>query len=188
MDAIRPTTDNSVLIRDTGSHTMPRKNDIAEGPSVDRDSESSVEELVERVEATKTRLQAIEIERVLYKKPYSDEGLGLEKALHAFGHLAALHPRDEFERMILVQMIGCHEAAVECFERASKPGQYPEAMDLFLKNAVRLSNNFANLMRSLDKHRGKGHQKVTVEHVHVESGGQAIVGNVETRQSASLRS
>ena len=32
----------------------------------------------------------------------------------------------------------------------------------------------------LDKHRGKGQQKVTVEYVNVEPGGQAIVGHVET--------
>jgi hypothetical protein len=30
------------------------------------------------------------------------------------------------------------------------------------------------------RHRGKGQQKVTVEHVHVHSGGQAIVGTVES--------
>ena len=34
--------------------------------------------------------------------------------------------------------------------------------------------------KSLNRHRGKGQQKVTVEHVHVHEGGQAIVGNVES--------
>lgn len=33
-------------------------------------------------------------------------------------------------------------------------------------------------MDALNKHRGKGQQKVTVEHVHVSHGGQAIVGNI----------
>ena len=33
---------------------------------------------------------------------------------------------------------------------------------------------------ALNKHRGKGQQKVTVEHVHVHSGGQAVVGMVAT--------
>ena len=37
-------------------------------------------------------------------------------------------------------------------------------------------------MKALNKHRGKGDQKVTVEHVNVEAGGQAIVGSIETRQ------
>jgi hypothetical protein len=36
------------------------------------------------------------------------------------------------------------------------------------------------LLESLNRHRGKGQQKVTVEHVHVHSGGQAVVGMVGT--------
>jgi hypothetical protein len=35
------------------------------------------------------------------------------------------------------------------------------------------------VLEALNRHRGKGQQKVTVEHVHVHEGGQAIVGNVE---------
>jgi hypothetical protein len=41
---------------------------------------------------------------------------------------------------------------------------------------------FADLCRAADvlnHHRGKGQQKVTVEHVHVHSGGQAVVAMVE---------
>src|SRR5215467_9650868 len=33
---------------------------------------------------------------------------------------------------------------------------------------------------TLNRHRGKGQQKVTVEHVHMHAGGQAVVGTVET--------
>jgi hypothetical protein len=32
------------------------------------------------------------------------------------------------------------------------------------------------LIKPLNRHRGKGQHKVTVEHVHAHSGGQAIVG------------
>lgn len=42
----------------------------------------------------------------------------------------------------------------------------------------KLSRTHAALLDALNRHRGKGQQKVTVEHVHVHSGGQAIVGNV----------
>jgi hypothetical protein len=37
------------------------------------------------------------------------------------------------------------------------------------------------LLEALNRHRGKGQQKVTVEHVHVYSGGHAIVGSVGQR-------
>jgi hypothetical protein len=33
-------------------------------------------------------------------------------------------------------------------------------------------------VEALQRYRGKGQQKVTVEHVHVRSGGQAIVGTI----------
>jgi hypothetical protein len=48
-----------------------------------------------------------------------------------------------------------------------------------LNQAGKLSRTFATLLEALNRHRGKGQQKVTVEHVHVYQGGQAIVGNVE---------
>src|SRR5213080_4136932 len=48
-----------------------------------------------------------------------------------------------------------------------------------LSQANKLSRTYATLLEALNRHRGKGQQKVTVEHVHVHEGGQAIVGNVE---------
>ncbi len=47
-----------------------------------------------------------------------------------------------------------------------------------LSQANKLSRTHAALLDALNRHRGKGQQKVTVEHVHVHSGGHAIVGNV----------
>ncbi len=48
-----------------------------------------------------------------------------------------------------------------------------------MNQANKLSRTWATLLDALNKHRGKGQQKVTVEHVHVHAGGQAVVGNVE---------
>ena len=44
----------------------------------------------------------------------------------------------------------------------------------------RLSRTFTSQIDALAKLRRGGEQKVTVEHVHVHAGGQAIVGAVET--------
>jgi hypothetical protein len=43
-------------------------------------------------------------------------------------------------------------------------------------------------MEALDKHRGKGQQTVRVEHVTVNAGGQAIVGNVRGGGGVSQKS
>ena len=43
----------------------------------------------------------------------------------------------------------------------------------------KLARTFTAQVEALKRYRSKGEQKVTVEHVHVHDGGQAIVGNVE---------
>src|SRR3954466_13665862 len=50
-----------------------------------------------------------------------------------------------------------------------------------LNQANKLSRTYATLLDALNRHRGKGQEKVTVEHVHVHAGGQAVVGTVEHR-------
>lgn len=80
-------------------------------------------------------------------------------------------------------MIGTHAAALDCLRRAAFQGQSFEARDSNLKHAQKLLSLCAQQMAALDKHRGRGQQKVTVEHVHVHSGGQAIVRSVEKGES-----
>ena len=95
----------------------------------------------------------------------------------------SLVPADGVEGMLALQMVGTHEAGLECLRRAALANETFEGRDLELKHAHKLMTLFAQQLATLDKHRGKGQQKVTVEHVNVEAGGQAIVGNVETGQS-----
>ena len=94
--------------------------------------------------------------------------------------MAGIAPQDEIEGMLAAQMIACHSSAMECFRRAMIKEQPFEGRNQNLNFANKLSRTYALHMEALDKHRGKGQQKVTVEHVHVHQGGQAIVGNVST--------
>src|SRR5207344_494168 len=64
--------------------------------------------------------------------------------------------------------------------RAMIPDQTFEGYRENLNQANKLSRTYAVLLDALNRHRGKGQQKVTVEHVHVHAGGQAVVGMVET--------
>jgi hypothetical protein len=93
--------------------------------------------------------------------------------------LIGIAPRDEFEGMIAAQLIACHNASMECYRRAMIGEQSFEGRRENLSQANKLSRTYAALLDALNRHRGKGQQKVTVEHVHVHSGGQAIVGTVE---------
>jgi hypothetical protein len=93
--------------------------------------------------------------------------------------LLGIEPKDELEGMIAAQMIAGHFAAMECYRRAMAPNQTFEWRREHLTQANKLSRTCTMLLDSLNRHRGKGQQKVTVEHVHVHKGGQAIVGNIE---------
>ena len=101
--------------------------------------------------------------------------------------LIGMAPREEFEGMIAAQLVACHNASMECYRRAMIGEQTFEGRRENLNQASKLSRTYATLLESLNRHRGKGAQKVTVEHVHVHEGGQAIVGNVESRGEGSRR-
>lgn len=92
--------------------------------------------------------------------------------------MIGIKPGDELEGMIAAQLIACHNASMECYRRAMIGDQTFEGRRENLSQANKLSRTYATLLEALNRHRGKGQQKVTVEHVHVHSGGQAIVGNV----------
>jgi hypothetical protein len=57
-----------------------------------------------------------------------------------------------------------------------------------LKQATKLSRTYAALTEALDRHRGKGQQRITIEHVHVHAGAQAIVGAVTSRGGGDQQS
>jgi hypothetical protein len=80
--------------------------------------------------------------------------------------------------MLASQLLASHNAAMECYRRAMLPEQTFDGRRENLSQANKLSRTHATLLEALNRHRGKGQQKVTVEHVHVHEGGQAIVGNV----------
>lgn len=95
--------------------------------------------------------------------------------------MIGIAPKDELEGMITAQLIACHNASMECYRRAMISEQSFEGRKENLSQANKLSRTYTTLLEALNRHRGKGSQKVTVEHVHVHEGGQAIVGNVESR-------
>ena len=96
----------------------------------------------------------------------------------AYDTLMGIAPQGELEGMLAAQMIGTYNASMECLKRAMIAEQSFEARDQNLKHAAKLMSIYERQLAALDKHRGKGQQRITVEHVTVEAGGQAIVGNV----------
>jgi hypothetical protein len=106
----------------------------------------------------------------------------------AFVGLLGIAPRDELEGMLAAQLIAAHAAAMETYRRAMHAEASFEMWKENLTQANKLSRSFATLLEALNRHRGRGsEQKVTVEHVHVHAGGQAIVGAVEASAEGGAR-
>jgi len=102
--------------------------------------------------------------------------------------MIGMKPRDELEGMLIAQLIASYSAAMECYRRAMLGEQTFEARRENLTQANKLSRTYAALTEALDRHRGKGQQRITVEHVNVHAGGQAIVGAVTAEGESSQKS
>lgn len=94
--------------------------------------------------------------------------------------LAGIEPKDELEGMMAAQLIAAHSAAMECYRRAMIGEQTFEGRRESLAQANKLSRTYATPLEALNRHRGKGQQKMTAELVDVHAGGQAVVGMVAT--------
>jgi hypothetical protein len=100
-----------------------------------------------------------------------------EKATNAMlAGIAAMRPRDEAEAMLIAQMIATHELAMTFARRLKRIENIPQ-QDSAVNGLTKLTRTYAAQMEALKRYRS-GEQKMTVQHVHVAEGGQAIVGNV----------
>lgn len=116
----------------------------------------------------------------------SDASTQIQQLTAAVAALTGIAPRDELEGMLAGQLIAANAAAMECYRRAMLGEQTFEGRKENLTQASKLSRTYVTLLEALNRHRGKGgQQKVTVEHVHVHAGGQAVVGAVQTGGGAS---
>jgi hypothetical protein len=111
---------------------------------------------------------------------HSDEETLDQQLAATSAALVGIAPGDELEGMMAGQLIAAHNAAMECYRRAMLSDQTFECRRENLNQANKLSRTYTTLLEALNRYRGKGQQKVTVEHVHVHAGGQAVVGMLET--------
>ena len=96
---------------------------------------------------------------------------------NALALLDGIQPQDELEGMLAVQMIGVHNMAMDCIGMATQTDKV-DFMNTYMNGATKMLRTFTVQMEALKNYRTGGQQKMTVEHVHVNEGGQAIVGTV----------
>ncbi len=93
-----------------------------------------------------------------------------------------LKPKDAIEGMIISQMMAIHELTMLGMSRANIEFKTASVKHpAFMQVTAKLSNAFCKLAETLKDYRGRQTtQHIKVEQVKVESGANAIVGNVST--------
>jgi hypothetical protein len=91
--------------------------------------------------------------------------------------IRGVEPRDQLEAMLAAQMAAVHMATMTMARRLACVETIPQ-QDSAERAFNKLARTYATQIEALKRYRTGGQQKVTVEHVTVNEGGQAIVGNV----------
>ena len=95
--------------------------------------------------------------------------------------IKGIEPRDQIEAMLAAQMAAVHMASMTFARRLAQVENIPQ-QDSAANAFNKLTRTYAAQVAALKEYRSKGEQKMTVQHVHVAEGGQAIVGNVNATQ------
>jgi hypothetical protein len=103
---------------------------------------------------------------------------------HAMNEMLAqivgIEPRDSIEAMLATQMVAVHRTTIVAARQLRGSQNIPQ-QDSNSNMLNKLARTFAAQVETLKRHRSRGEQKLVVEHVTVNDGGQAIVGQIETK-------
>jgi hypothetical protein len=88
-----------------------------------------------------------------------------------------INPKDETEALLAAQMAAIHNATMMAARRLNHVETIPQ-QDSASTMLNKLARTFASQVEALKKYRSGGEQTIKVQHVTVNDGGQAIVGNV----------
>lgn len=108
----------------------------------------------------------------------SDKDRFNEKANYAIANFVGFEPKNETEAMLASQMTVTHLLAMEMAKKANLNEQTPEGVDSNVNRMAKLMRTFNHQIETLKKLRTGGKQTIQVQHVNVNEGGQAVVGNV----------
>ena len=118
--------------------------------------------------------------KVLRADEASDDYPGNDEREFLLSAVAEIRPRDTFERLLSVQMAATHLAMIRS-GRWLANSERVDQVQAHYNGYTKLARAYVSQMEALRKHRNGGKQTVTVQHVNVQDGGQAIVGNVGDR-------
>ena len=106
------------------------------------------------------------------------KGADAEAINFALAVISGVEPKDELETMLGMQMAAIHMATMTFTRRLARVETIAQ-QDSAERALNRLMRTYVAQMEALKRYRTGGEQKVLVQHVNVNEGGQAIVGTVD---------
>jgi hypothetical protein len=97
--------------------------------------------------------------------------------------IKGIKPKDQLEAMLAAQMAVAHMASMRFARQLQRVETLPQ-QDSAERAFNKLARTYTTQLEALKRYRTGGEQKVTVQHVSVNEGGQAIVGNVTQNATA----
>lgn len=97
--------------------------------------------------------------------------------------VAAFEPRDAVEQMLTMQMATTHSLMMDAAMKMNG-AEHSKAHEVYAISFNRLARTFTTQTEQLRRGRSGG-QKITVQHVNVSEGGQAIIGDVTSGEGNS---
>lgn len=106
--------------------------------------------------------------------------------------MKSINPKDKIELMLVTQIVAAHNAAMQAISRASNLLKDSNVNIVNMGNktfntASTLMRTYTMQMEALNKYRGKGQQKITVEHINIADGGKAVIGNIAGSTDKKLK-
>jgi len=101
-----------------------------------------------------------------------------KKANASMAAILEIDPQDSTELMLATQMVTVHNLTMEMSRRALMSEQTTDGVNFNINRTTKLMRTYMAQMEALNKYRNKGKQQINVQHVNVNDGGQAVIGDV----------
>jgi hypothetical protein len=103
--------------------------------------------------------------------------MGLNCVALALDAADSIQAENSLERMLAHQLAVAHKAALQQIDKATFAADTGDKVRL-LNAAARMMGTFQNGLLTLHRIRSNGDQRITIQHVTVADGGQAVIGAV----------
>ena len=104
--------------------------------------------------------------------------MGLDVAAMALDAADTIQAGNSLEKMLAHQMAVCHQESMRLVSKAAFE-QDPVSSVRMMNLAARLMQTYQMGLITFKRLRGTGEQHITIQHVNVTDGGQAVIGQVQ---------